>query len=256
MHARRPARRALPRCWPAASSRSTPGTVPRQSSRTSAVDEVDAARRRRGCRALMERAERLLEEIAAGHGDAARPRRGRHARGRRQAAAPAARLHLRRRAGRAASARCAPRPPSSWSTWRRSCTTTSSTARRCAAAAPTVFATRGRETATATGDFLFSRAFALLAANGDARAGAGARRTRASRWRAASWRSATMPTGVDVDEERYLLRCELKTASLFSAACRLGALAAGRPAAEVAALEALRHAGSASPSRCSTTCST
>src|SRR5207244_7942118 len=37
---------------------------------------------------------------------------------------------------------------------------------------------------------------------------------------------------------RYLRRCELKTASLFSAACRLGGLAAGREPAEVAALGA------------------
>ncbi|HEV2061570.1 MAG TPA: polyprenyl synthetase family protein, partial [Solirubrobacteraceae bacterium] len=38
-----------------------------------------------------------------------------------------------------------------------------------------------------------------------------------------------------VSVERYLLRCELKTAALFEAACELGALAAGR---EVAALAA------------------
>ncbi len=41
----------------------------------------------------------------------------------------------------------------------------------------------------------------------------------------------------DVPEERYLRRCELKTARLFAAACHLGALAAQRPAAEAAALE-------------------
>ena len=42
----------------------------------------------------------------------------------------------------------------------------------------------------------------------------------------------------DISEERYVLRCRLKTASLFAAACRLGASAAGRPAREAAALEA------------------
>ena len=42
----------------------------------------------------------------------------------------------------------------------------------------------------------------------------------------------------DISEERYVLRCRLKTASLFAAACRLGALAAGRPPAESEALEA------------------
>ena len=126
---------------------------------------------------------------------------------------------------------CARRRRSSWCTWRRWSTTTSSTPRRCAAAARPCSRAAAAATATATGDFLFSRAFALLAANGDERAGARRCRTRASRSRAASWRSATTPTGVDVDEERYLLRCELKTASLFAAACRLGALApaAARP---------------------------
>src|SRR6185503_9046521 len=34
----------------------------------------------------------------------------------------------------------------------------------------------------------------------------------------------------DVRVERYLRRCELKTARLFEAACRLGALEAGGPA--------------------------
>ena len=38
--------------------------------------------------------------------------------------------------------------------------------------------------------------------------------------------------------DRYLLRCELKTARLFEASCQLGALAAQAPAAQVAALGA------------------
>ena len=59
------------------------------------------------------------------------------------------------------------------------------------------------------------------------RAGAGARRTPASRWRAVSSRSARTPSPPDVDVDRYLYRCGLKTASLFTAACRLGALATG-----------------------------
>ena len=101
---------------------------------------------------------------------------------------------------------------------------------------PTVFARDGRETATATGDFLFSRAFALLAANGDP-----------AQVRALSDACLALARGElaqrhdayrrDVDEQRYVQRCELKTASLFAAACVLGALAAGRPAAEAAALE-------------------
>jgi geranylgeranyl pyrophosphate synthase len=102
---------------------------------------------------------------------------------------------------------------------------------------PTVFARGGRETAMATGDFLFSRSFALLASNGDD-----------EQVRVLSDACVALARGelaqrhdayrTDLDEKRYLLRCELKTARLFSAACRLGALAAGRSAAEGAALEA------------------
>lgn len=97
---------------------------------------------------------------------------------------------------------------------------------------PTVFASGGRLRATATGDLLFSRAFAELAAEGrpeevrilSAASSALARGEllqRADAWDA----------GVSVD--RYLLRCELKTARLFAAACELGALAAAGPADEL-----------------------
>ena len=120
---------------------------------------------------------------------------------------------------------------------------------------PTVFASGGRETATATGDFLFSRSFALLASNGDDEqvqvlsdaCVALARGELAQRHDAYR---------LDVDEERYLLRCELKTARLFSAACRLGG-AGGRPAGARRSRPSRRTAaGSASRSRCWTTCST
>jgi len=95
--------------------------------------------------------------------------------------------------------------------------------------APTVVAAAGRTVATATGDLLFSRAFAELAAGGeldDVRAlsaaatalAAGELLQREDAWNA----------GVPL--ERYLHRCELKTGSLFEAACRLGALGAGAPA--------------------------
>jgi hypothetical protein len=91
---------------------------------------------------------------------------------------------------------------------------------------PTVVATAGRAIATATGDLLFSRAFAELAANGrpdevrvlsDASSGLaeGELLQRADAW------------NVDVPRERYLHRCDLKTARLFQAACRLGALEGG-----------------------------
>jgi geranylgeranyl pyrophosphate synthase len=91
---------------------------------------------------------------------------------------------------------------------------------------PTVVATAGRAIATATGDLLFSRAFAELAANG-----------RADEIRVLSDASSALAQGellqredawnVDVAHDRYLHRCDLKTARLFQAACRLGALEGG-----------------------------
>jgi geranylgeranyl pyrophosphate synthase len=88
---------------------------------------------------------------------------------------------------------------------------------------PTVAAAAGRGMAVATGDLLFSRAFAELARNGDA-----------AQLRALSDASSALAAGellqredayaTHVPVERYLRRCELKTAALFEAACRLGAL--------------------------------
>jgi ubiquinone/menaquinone biosynthesis methyltransferase len=102
---------------------------------------------------------------------------------------------------------------------------------------PTVYASDGRGVATATGDFLFSRAFEVLAGNGAP-----------EQVRVLSDASVALARGEleqredayasDLSLERYLRRCELKTASLFSAACRLGGLAADRSAEEVAALAA------------------
>jgi geranylgeranyl pyrophosphate synthase len=93
---------------------------------------------------------------------------------------------------------------------------------------PTVFAEGGRGAATATGDLLFSRAFAELTATGSEEA-----------VRALSAASSALARGElmqradawseDVTPERYLERCRLKTASLFEASCRLGALFGGRP---------------------------
>jgi geranylgeranyl pyrophosphate synthase len=90
---------------------------------------------------------------------------------------------------------------------------------------PTVVATAGRQAAIATGDLLFSRAFAELARNDDP-----------AQLRALSDASSALAAGEllqredayasRVAVERYLRRCELKTAALFEAACRLGALVA------------------------------
>jgi geranylgeranyl pyrophosphate synthase len=94
---------------------------------------------------------------------------------------------------------------------------------------PTVFADGGRGAATATGDLLFSRAFAELAAarSEDAVRVLSAASSALARGelmqRADAWSESVAP-------ERYLERCRLKTASLFEAACRLGALFGDRPA--------------------------
>jgi geranylgeranyl pyrophosphate synthase len=90
---------------------------------------------------------------------------------------------------------------------------------------PTVAAVAGRGLAIATGDLLFSRAFAELARNEDA-----------AQLRALSQASSALAGGEllqredayasHVAVERYLRRCELKTAALFEAACRLGVLTA------------------------------
>ena len=92
----------------------------------------------------------------------------------------------------------------------------------------TIFAQAGRRAATSTGDLLFSSAFAELAKNEDiaqlsALSAASSALARGELMqRADAWRS-------DVTLERYLERCEMKTARLFAAACELGALAGGGP---------------------------
>jgi geranylgeranyl pyrophosphate synthase len=88
---------------------------------------------------------------------------------------------------------------------------------------PTVYARGGAGAATATGDLLFSRAFAELVLTGSADA-----------VRVLSSASSALARGElmqredawsdSVTRERYLERCELKTARLFEAACRLGAI--------------------------------
>jgi geranylgeranyl pyrophosphate synthase len=86
---------------------------------------------------------------------------------------------------------------------------------------PTVAATSGRLRAQATGDLLLSRAFALLAAAGDARAVAllADASVALARGELAQRQDAF---DLGIDEERYLQRCRLKTATLFECACLLG----------------------------------
>ncbi len=102
---------------------------------------------------------------------------------------------------------------------------------------PTVFAQGGRALAVATGDLLFSRAFSELAAAGSlAGVRALSRATSALAEGELLQRQDAWDAAVAV--ERYLLRCELKTACLFEASCEMGALATDAPAEEVAALGA------------------
>lgn len=98
---------------------------------------------------------------------------------------------------------------------------------------PTVAAAAGRKFAVATGDLLFSRAFAELARNDDV-----------AQLQALSDASSALAEGELLQREdayaahvpvaRYLRRCELKTAALFEAACRLGALVAASDAPALA----------------------
>lgn len=95
---------------------------------------------------------------------------------------------------------------------------------------PTVWAAHGRVAATTTGDLLFACAFAELAAGGAAEPVRALSRAASALaegellQRADAW-DAALPL------ERYLLRCELKTARLFTAACELGELARAAPPA-------------------------
>lgn len=97
---------------------------------------------------------------------------------------------------------------------------------------PTVVATAGRSRALATGDLLFSRAFAELASAGSEGqvASLAAASVALAQGELAQRRDAFR---IDVSEERYFHRCGLKTAALFECACVIGA---ERPAAERQAL--------------------
>lgn len=92
---------------------------------------------------------------------------------------------------------------------------------------PTTFASDGRAAATCLGDALFASAFTVLTegthgaepvrvlAEASQALARGELLQRADAW------------STDLDEQRYLTRCALKTGALFEAAARLGALAAG-----------------------------
>ncbi len=199
--ARGPAARSATCCSPAGSSRSTSATVSRSGSAVERrrqrarrragrdVDGLDAIMRRGGapCASAMVG---TSSRACASHGRRGEPLSayahasigggGKRLRPLLVVSSPACRRSARR-AGRRASACCAPPSPSSSSTRRRSCTTTCSTTRRCAAGAPPSSPPPGATSPTATGDLLFSRAFAELARNGERDAAARALGARARR---------------------------------------------------------------------------
>jgi geranylgeranyl pyrophosphate synthase len=100
---------------------------------------------------------------------------------------------------------------------------------------PTVAASSGRDRAVATGDLLFSCAFALLAEAGDDRAVAllAEASVALARGELAQRQDAF---DLAVSERRYLDRCRLKTAKLFECACLLGHTATAGPPAGAEAL--------------------
>jgi geranylgeranyl pyrophosphate synthase len=79
---------------------------------------------------------------------------------------------------------------------------------------PTAWAEHGEEAAKAAGDYLFARAFAVLAATGDVRAVAvlADAALALARGEALQRRQAYRP---DTTVEEYLARCSLKTGKLF-----------------------------------------
>ena len=120
---------------------------------------------------------------------------------------------------------------------------------------PTVWAQGGRALAVATGDLLFSRAFAELTAAGSlAPVQSLSRATSALAEGELLQREDAWDAAVPI--ERYLLRCELKTARLFEASCELGALAAAGARSAGRGARRIRAARSGSPFSCSTTSST
>lgn len=86
---------------------------------------------------------------------------------------------------------------------------------------PTISASSGRSRATAVGDLLFARAFALLGEHDDPRAVAllAAASVSLAEGELAQRQDAFDPA---ISEQRYLDRCRLKTATLFECACLLG----------------------------------
>jgi geranylgeranyl pyrophosphate synthase len=96
---------------------------------------------------------------------------------------------------------------------------------------PTVAATSGRAQATATGDLLFSRAFAILAEAGDtAQVSLLSEASVALAQGELAQRHDEYDTSITAD--RYMERCRLKTGRLFECACLMGWTARAGAAAQ------------------------
>ena len=156
---------------------------------------------------------------------------------------PAARPALRR-APAAARRRSARRPRSSWSTWRRSSTTTCSTPRRCAAGCRPWSPAPAASRAVATGDLLFSRAFAELAPadGGDGDPGAGRQVDLLARASVALARGelAQRSDAFDTRGQRRALHAPLRAEDRVAVRVRLRDRRRARPVARAHALRRVR----------------
>lgn len=104
--------------------------------------------------------------------------------------------------------------------------------RRGRASANAVF---GNQASVLVGDFLFARAFQLMVADGSLKVLEILSRAAATIAEGEVLQLATQ-NDLGTDEARYLDVVTGKTAALFAAACQVGAVIGGRPAAEEAAL--------------------
>ncbi|MFT3954768.1 MAG: polyprenyl synthetase family protein [Piscinibacter sp.] len=116
---------------------------------------------------------------------------------------------------------------------------------------PTVYASSGRDRATALGDRLFSTAFKVLVDGGDAGAVREVSATAVDLARG-ELRQREGAFDLDLTEGDYFDRCALKTGRLFEAACVLGRASTGGDPGPVGPF----GQKSVSPSSCSTTRST
>jgi geranylgeranyl pyrophosphate synthase len=100
----------------------------------------------------------------------------------------------------------------------------------------TVWKAHGRPVAVAAGDYLFARAFAVVAGTGSARATAALSEACLALARGEALQREQAGS-LDVTVEQYLERCRLKTGRLFAAASTIGGILAGLADDAIAALD-------------------